>query len=68
MAEKRKRIALDMDEVIADVTPKFLASFEEATGRKLTKEEFWGRKVYEMEGGKHIRSVLFEKGFLGIYL
>lgn len=52
-----------MDEVIADVTPKFLDYYEQATGKRLAKPDYWGRKIYEVEGGEHIRSFLFEKGF-----
>lgn len=59
----RKRIALDMDEVIADIEPKFLALYERETGQKLTKDELYGKKVYYFEGAKHIRQFLFDKGF-----
>lgn len=59
----RKRIALDMDEVIADVTPKFLDYFEQDTGVRITKEDFWGNKVYEVKGGEHIRDYLHNPGF-----
>lgn len=52
-----------MDEVIADVTPKFLHYFEKANGRIPQKEEYWGKKIYEIEGGEHIRSFLYQKGF-----
>ena len=59
----RKRIALDMDEVIADVTPKFLDYFAKDTGQRISKEDFWGKKVYEMVGGEHIRNYLHDPGF-----
>ena len=59
----RPRIALDMDEVIADVLPKFLDYFEKDTGRKLSIEEFWGKKIYQLVGGGHIRNYLFDPGF-----
>lgn len=59
----RKTIALDMDEVIAAVAPKFLDVFEERNGRRLTKEEYWGKKIYQIPGGNEIRDVLFDKGF-----
>lgn len=58
-----KRIALDMDEVIADVMPKFLDLFEASYGRRLAKEEYWGRKLYEVDGAVEIREALFKKGF-----
>lgn len=59
----RKTIALDMDEVIAAVAPKFLAIYEERYGRKLEKEEYWGKKIYQIPGVQDIRNSLFEKGF-----
>ncbi len=59
----KKRIALDMDEVIADVVPKFLDYYEEATGTRPPKEEWWGRKIYQLEGGEHIREFLSDDGF-----
>ena len=52
----RKRIALDMDEVIADIEPKFLALYEQETGQKLTKDDLYGKKVYYFEGAKHVTS------------
>ena len=58
-----KRIALDMDEVIADIMPKFLDLFEAGYGRRLTREEYWGRKLYEVDGAVEIREELFKKGF-----
>ena len=60
---KRKTIALDMDEVIADVTPKFLELYEEKFGRRLAPEEYQGKKIYQIEGALEIRDRLFEKGF-----
>lgn len=59
----KKRIAIDMDEVIADVLPKFLDIYEEKYGRRPSEEEYWGRKLYEIEGVRALRNVLFEKGF-----
>ncbi|MEN0005139.1 MAG: 5'(3')-deoxyribonucleotidase [Bacteroidota bacterium] len=59
----RKRIAIDMDEVIADVLPKFLDLYEATYGRRPAKEEYWGRKLYKVEGGMALRKHLFEKGF-----
>jgi 5'(3')-deoxyribonucleotidase len=60
---KRKRIALDMDEVIADVVPKFLDYFERDFGRRPERSEWWGKKIYQIEHANHIRSYLHEKGF-----
>lgn len=59
----RKRIALDMDEVIADVLPKFLTLYEEMYGEQLTREQYWGKKIYKIKGSQEIRKSLFEKGF-----
>jgi 5'(3')-deoxyribonucleotidase len=58
-----KRIAIDMDEVIADIQPKFLAIFEQLQGRRPAPEEYRGRKLYELSGGENIRTNLFDKGF-----
>lgn len=52
-----------MDEVIADVTPKFLDHIEKTTGRRPAKEEYWGKKLYEIEWVNNFRHILFEKGF-----
>lgn len=60
---KKKRIAVDMDEVIADVQPKFLDIYEREYGRRLSKEDYWGQKIYQVEDAHRIRNFLFEKGF-----
>jgi 5'-nucleotidase len=57
------RIALDMDEVVADVMPKFLDLFEQYNGRKPSPEELAGRKIYELPGGKQVRQHIYDKGF-----
>ena len=59
----RKRIALDMDEVMADVVPAFLDLFESRTGRRMKKEEYWGKKIYQLPGAALVREALFDKGF-----
>ena len=59
----KKRIAIDMDEVMADVMPKFLDIYEYEFGKRLSTEEFWGSKVYYREEAKFLRDRLFEKGF-----
>lgn len=59
----KKRILIDMDEVMADVIPKFEMIYEREMGAKITKEEYRGKKVYDMEGAKRLRDVLHEKGF-----
>ncbi|MDX1665933.1 MAG: 5'(3')-deoxyribonucleotidase [Saprospiraceae bacterium] len=57
------RIALDMDEVIADVQPKFLDIYEEKMGRRISREEYRGKKIYDTEGAESIRDHLYDKGF-----
>ena len=59
----KKRIAIDMDEVMADVMPKFLDLYEEEFGTRLAKEEYWGSKIYYREEAKYLRERLFDKGF-----
>ncbi|MEZ5042684.1 MAG: 5'(3')-deoxyribonucleotidase [Saprospiraceae bacterium] len=59
----KKRIALDMDEVIADIEPKFIDVYEREFGKRLTKEELWGKKIYHLDEAKYIRTFLFDKGF-----
>lgn len=58
-----KRIAVDMDEVVADVLPKFLDLFEQFNGRRPSEEEYLGKKLYALPGGVHLRQALFQKGF-----
>lgn len=60
-----KRIAIDMDEVIADIQPKFLDIFEKQVGRRPSEAEYFGKKLYEIPGGENIRSYLFDPGFFG---
>ena len=59
----RKRIALDMDEVIADVIPAFLDLYEAQLGIRLDKEAYWGKKIYQLPGASMVRDALFDKGF-----
>lgn len=59
----KQRIAVDMDEVIANVLPKFLDLYEREFGRRPAKEEYWGKKVYKLKGAMELRKYLFEKGF-----
>jgi len=62
MAEK-PRIAVDMDEVIAQVLPKFLDIYEAETGRRLSKADYHGKKIYQVEGAVNVRDSLFKPGF-----
>lgn len=62
-AEQLPRIAIDMDEVMADVQPKFRDIFAERMGRRVSAEDYRGKKIYDMEGAGHIREALHEEGF-----
>ncbi len=59
----KPRIALDMDEVIADVSPKFLDLYEREFGTRLQKEDYWGKKIYQINGATKVRDFLHDKGF-----
>lgn len=59
----RKKIAIDMDEVIADVYPKFLDYYERDFGERIEMKDFWGKKIYDNPEAKHIRNYLWDKGF-----
>lgn len=59
----RKRIIVDMDEVLADVIPKFTALYERYFGRKLHPEDYAGKKIYDLPGAAHIRNHLHDPGF-----
>lgn len=52
-----------MDEVIADVYPKFLDLYEQDFGYRPKKEDYWGKKIYDTPNAQHIRKYLFDKGF-----
>lgn len=58
-----KRIALDMDEVMADIYAKFLYYFERDLGWRPEKKDYWGIKIYELEGATHLRKYLHAVGF-----
>ena len=60
----KPRIAIDMDEVMANVEPKFLDLYEQEFGRRLNRSDYWGKKIYGLrEEEKYLRDALFEKGF-----
>ena len=59
----RKRIAIDMDEVIADFLTKILRVYKERYGEDLPKEAYWGKKVYQNSGLEPLRDELYKKGF-----
>lgn len=58
-----KRIAIDMDEVLADIYPKFLDYFERDLGWRPKWEDYAGKKIYELEGAAHLRDYLHANGF-----
>lgn len=58
-----KRIAVDMDEVVADVLPKFLTLFETINGHRPVEEDYRGKKLYQLPGGENLREALYHKGF-----
>ena len=59
----KPRIALDMDEVIAEIAPKFLDLYEQKYGVRLRRQDYWRKKIYQINGAVEIRNHLFEKGF-----
>ena len=66
----KKRIAIDMDQVIADVMTKYEDLYEKETGIRPKKEDYWGKKIYALPGADKLRRYLFDKGFfadLGVY-
>jgi len=66
MSKPKKRIALDMDEVIADARKKFVELIAEREGLHLKPEDYAGRKIYDVVGPERassIRNYLFEEGF-----
>ncbi|MEL6925916.1 MAG: 5'-3'-deoxyribonucleotidase, partial [Bacteroidota bacterium] len=61
-----KRIAIDMDEVIADPVWKFQQLVKRDYGIEVKRSDFRGGKIYELfppEERKAVRGYLFEKGF-----
>jgi len=58
-----KRIALDMDEVIADVIPKFLDIYEAEFGYRLKEKDYLGGKIYDRPNAYHLRKHLHNPTF-----
>lgn len=52
-----------MDEVIADLMPKFYQLFEAQTGRKADPILLEGKKIYALEGGEGLREAIYERGW-----
>lgn len=59
----KKRIALDMDEVIVNVIPKFLDYYERDFGTRPEQSQWWGKKIYQLPNAAHIRGYLHDEGF-----
>ena len=60
---RKKSIAVDMDEVVADVMPKFYDMYAERFGRRPALEELEGVKMHQLEGASWIRDALWSRGF-----
>jgi 5'(3')-deoxyribonucleotidase len=56
-----KRIAVDMDGVLADVVEQFIACHERDFGQRLSREQLAG--ISERESFPRVRSYVYEKGF-----
>jgi 5'(3')-deoxyribonucleotidase len=54
-----KRIAIDMDEVMADTTGHFLERYNSQFERALTIDDFYGKRVFEVIEDAH-RALAFE--------
>jgi len=59
----RKSIAIDMDEVLAEMMTKVLDIYEKEYGEVLTREEYWGKSFQELPKITALRPLIFEKGF-----
>lgn len=60
-----KRIAIDMDEVLANANARFLEWYERDTGTKILEQQLLekGQKFYEYVGQPNLRDQLHIKGF-----
>jgi len=60
-----KRIAIDMDEVLANTNARFSEWYERYTGIKITEEQLFekGQKIYHYVGHPELRNQLHIKGF-----
>ena len=63
MSEPQKTIAVDLDEVVADLLPKYHAIYEAHAGRRATDAELTGTKYYRLPGAPPMREALRERGF-----
>jgi 5'-nucleotidase len=58
-----QRIAIDMDEVIADIMPKFVDVYQQEHGVRIERDAYWGKKIYTVPGALQLREKLHEPGF-----
>ena len=56
-----KRLAIDMDNVIADVTAAFINSYEQETGIRLTENDINGK--FEYDAFPNLRKWVFTEGY-----
>lgn len=59
----RKSIAVDMDEVIAEMMTKILTIYEKEHGKVLTRDKYWGKRLQDVPEVMAYRPLIFEKGF-----
>ncbi|MEL6356219.1 MAG: 5'(3')-deoxyribonucleotidase, partial [Bacteroidota bacterium] len=60
---KKPRICLDMDEVIADTYAKFSRLFKERYGRVISRADYQSPRVREIPGTMELREEYFKPGF-----
>lgn len=64
----KKRIAIDMDDVLADALGRRLERYNADYGTALTPKDVEGKRIYDMLPAQHhdrLRSYLMEPGFFG---
>jgi 5'(3')-deoxyribonucleotidase len=59
----KKKIALDMDEVIVNIYHRFISMYEEQYQKIPDPKEYEGKKFYDVKGAEHFRKYLYEPGF-----
>lgn len=59
----KKKIAVDMDEVIVNIYDRFISIYEEQYHKIPNPDEYAGKKFYDVKGAEHFRKYLFEPGF-----
>lgn len=52
-----------MDEVIADIMPRFYELYEKYLGGPIEEKELLGKKIYTLPGAEKIREAIYDKGF-----